>query len=230
MKRVLVGSLLALASIPAMAADDVGFYASVSGGQSKYDLAKGDLDSIGFVAFAGNGVFPFNPASSFDDSGSAWSIAGGYKFSPNVAFEVGYVDLGSAKYRSTGQATFFGVPGIPSFTPVAVGVNIDFASRGLTAAAIGMLPLGTQFDVHGFLGSFISDTTIDIDVRIANVTTRTSLDGQAADLFAGLGAAFHFSKTFALSLDYSLFKDVGDGESTGEGDIDSIRLAAQYRF
>jgi hypothetical protein len=41
---------------------------------------------------------------------------------------------------------------------------------------------------------------------------------------------YHFTDSLAASLDYTRFKDVGDEEETGEGDITSFRLGLSYTF
>ena len=46
----------------------------------------------------------------------------------------------------------------------------------------------------------------------------------------GIGATFYVTSQFAIALDYTKFKDVGDEEETGEADVDSLTGGIIYRF
>jgi hypothetical protein len=222
-KKVLVAGSLALVSVNALADENEGFYLGAGFGQAQYDISQDELDLVALGAFAANGVFVLDSNSSLDDTDSAWSVSAGYQISRYFAVEVGYLDLGSAQYRATSPAF---VPGIGR---VNAAVGLDFSSKGPTVTGIAALPLGDKFDLHGHLGTFFSDTTIDIRVELDDVGESNPLSGHSQDLFAGVGAGLHLTKNFSLSLDYSLFKDVG-GDDTGEGDISSLRLGMQYRY
>ena len=123
----------------------------------------------------------------------------------------------------------------------------DISSKGPTLAVAGFAPIGNKFDVHGRLGVYFADTGMRLDVSGTNSAGTFTFDawddhsGRSHDLFGGIGAAFHFSKRLAVSLDYSLLKDVGDGEGplfkgvgdtyvTGKRDIDSVTVGLRYAF
>ena len=74
-----LGFSAALAFTVPAAAQDAGFYAGLSLGQSKADDAC--------TGVSGPGV-------SCDDKDTAWKILGGYQFNRNFAVELGYTDLG----------------------------------------------------------------------------------------------------------------------------------------
>lgn len=75
-----VAMALGLISMPALAADDQGFYAGAGAGQLSVDFS-GDIDGTSF---------------SFDDGDTAFRIFGGWQFNENFGLEAGYVDGGSA--------------------------------------------------------------------------------------------------------------------------------------
>jgi OOP family OmpA-OmpF porin len=224
MKSYVIAGALALVALDAVADENRGFYLNAGVGQAKYDISQQDLDDVALAAFQSNSVIVISSNSSYDDKGSAWSLAGGYRFSPYVAVEVGYMDLGSTDYRATGPVF------VPGAGIVNSTINIELSAKGPTVAAAGYAPLNEKFDVHGHLGMFFSDTTFDFGVGLSTVSQSGSVSGRSEDFFAGVGAAFHFTKNFALSLDYSAFKDVGDENETGEGNIDSLHLSVQYTF
>jgi OmpA-OmpF porin, OOP family len=223
-KKLLIASSLAMVSANAMADETNGFYVNAGFGQAQYDIAQQDLDDVALAAFESAGLTVIDADSSFDDKGSAWSLAGGYRFSRYLALEVGYLDLGSSEYRAAGPVF---VPGVGI---VDGSMGVDISAKGPTVAAAAFLPLGQKFDLHGHLGMFFSDTTLDIGVSLDDESESDEVSAKSRDVFAGVGAAFHLTQTFAVSLDYSVFKDVGDENETGEGDIDSLRLGIQYKF
>lgn len=71
---------LGLVSMPALAADDQGFYAGVGVGELTVDFS-GDV---------------LGTPVSFDDSDTSFRIFGGWQFNEFVAVEAGYVDGGTA--------------------------------------------------------------------------------------------------------------------------------------
>ena len=71
----------------------------------------------------------------FDDGGSAIKLYAGAFFHPNLGLELGYLDLGKAR---------------------RIGGNSS--ARGLNFSLVGRLPLGTQLDLQGKLGTFYGRT------------------------------------------------------------------------
>ena len=71
---------LGLISMPALAADDQGFYAGAGIGELSVDF-EGDLDE--------------SPLS-FDDGDTAFRVFGGWQFNENFGLEGGYIDGGTA--------------------------------------------------------------------------------------------------------------------------------------
>ena len=75
-----VAMALGLISMPALAADDQGFYAGAGIGELSVDF-EGDLDE--------------SPLS-FDDGDTAFRVFGGWQFNENFGLEGGYIDGGTA--------------------------------------------------------------------------------------------------------------------------------------
>lgn len=223
MGTIVVGSLGVAMAAPVAAEVQPGWYVGVSPGQASYDVSQDDLDEIVIDAFASAGAPIISGTSSLDDSDTAWSIFGGYRFNPYLAVEVGYVDLGSAEYRSSGTVNLSG-----SVTPASF--NMDFSSTGFTVATLGSLPLGEMFDVHARLGIFFSDMEIDMSTTIGTGSASDQLSASSEDVFYGLGAAWHFGGNWSLSGDWQRYDAVGDEEETGEGDIDVLSLSLAYKF
>jgi hypothetical protein len=220
-KRFLMAGSLALLSGSALADQDRGFYLNANFGQAQYDISQDDLDSVAIAAFESNGITVLDAESSLDDEGSPWSLSGGYRFSRYLAVEVGYLDLGTAKYDATGTV------GIPGLGVADTDLGIDISAKGPTVAAAVYAPIGEKFDVHGRLGMFFADTSFDIAVGLEDVFDSDEVSESSQDFFGSIGAAFHFTPNFAASLDFTLFQDVGDELETN---VDSLTLGVQYTF
>ena len=123
---------------PALA-QDTGFYAGLSIGQS-----SADVDCTG--------------ATTCDDKDSAWKILGGYRFNRNLAVEFGYTDLGavsasdgvdSVKIEST------------AFELVAVG-SFPIAEKFSLLGKIGMYRGETDGTVSGSVSGSVSESNTDL--------------------------------------------------------------------
>jgi OOP family OmpA-OmpF porin len=222
--RWLVGACLALGSASALAANNEGpgFYFGASGGTAKYDIAKHDLDDAASFGLTGNNGFALNPTSSFDNTDTAWSLIGGFRINPYISIEAGYVDLGSTKYSSSSNVIFPGLGTIPTT------IGIEIAAKGAVIAGSLGAPLGGGFDVHTQLGAFFAKTSLNVDVTLSGNRTRTALESDSQDLFAGVGVAYHFADGLTASVDFTRYKAVGDENETGEGDITSLRVGVHY--
>ena len=123
-----------------------------------------------------------------DGKDSAFKLFGGYRFHPNFAAELAYVNLGELTY----SGTFFA-------TPVTGG---SVKANGLNMSAVGILPLTNEFSLFGKLGLFAweakaSDTT-------GGVPFSATADG--ADVSFGIGASYDFTKQFSVRAEWELFK------------------------
>lgn len=225
MVSVAMGLALATCATTTWAAEGGGFYFGVTGGQAEVDLSQDELDAVVIDSFDFAGAPVVSGTSSLEDSDTSLSLFGGYRFSQYVAVEVGYVDFGTAEYRSTGTVDPIGPVGVQPAT-----YSADFEVKGFTAAAIGVLPINQMFDVHARLGVLFADTEITQTASISGARASDSFSANSQDFFYGLGAGLHLGPHWSFSLDWQQFKDVGDDEETGEADIDSLSLGVIFRL
>ncbi|WP_218042878.1 outer membrane beta-barrel protein [Steroidobacter gossypii] len=220
-----MGLLLSAGSSVA-AEQSTGWYFGATGGQSQADLDKGEFDAIVEDAFFFAGTPILSGSSDLDDKDVSWSLFGGYRFSPYLAVEASYIDLGTAEYRATGTVD---PPGpVPS---VNASYGADFEVSGFTAAAVAAVPVGEMFDLHGQVGVLFAD--MEFSQRLAATGAGSfsdSFSSDSRDFFFGLGAGLSIGAQWSLNLDWQRFKDVGDEDETGETDIDRISLGVIYRL
>jgi OmpA-OmpF porin, OOP family len=230
--QIMACGLVAMAAAPsAMAEADAGFYIGLGAGQSSFDLNQNELDDLVFDVFFSQGLPVISGSSTFEDSDTATALFGGYRFNPYISVEAGYLNLGTAEYRSRGTVN---PPGPIASLPV--GLDMDFESKGFTIAGIGSLPVGSVFDLHARLGLFIAETDLTVAAQVGNGrdSDTESLDSQ--NVLYGAGAAFHIGDHWSVSLDWTQYANVGDededDDSDTEGgiDIDTFSLGAMFRF
>ena len=200
-------------------------------GESSFDIEKSELDGVVLDALFSSGLFVTSNASTFEDSDTSLTLFAGYHFNPYIAVEAGYVDLGTAEYRSTGTVN---PPGPVISAPSAV--DIDVESKGITVAALGSLPLGGGFDLHGHLGFLFAETDLSVIVRggPAVGTGGDSLDSIGG--YFGAGAGFNVGDHWSLSLDWTRYDNVSDEDEDDDArteagfDIDAVSFSAMFRF
>lgn len=227
-KRTLVSLAMGLALMTAATASHAegnGFYFGITGGQSKADLSKDELDDLVLDVFAAVGAPVLTGTSDLEDKDTSFSLFGGYRFSQYFALEAGYVDFGTSEYRSSGTVN---PPGPVTSVPASYGA--DFEVKGFTAAALGAVPLGEKFDLHAQLGLLFADTEITQTASIGGDSATDSFSANSEDVFYGVGVGLHLGSNWSFSLDWRQFKDVGDDEETGESDVDRISLGVTYRL
>lgn len=167
-----------LASAPAFAAEDAGFYVGAGFGDAGLELQHSDL-------------------IDFDGSDTAFKLLGGYQFMKYFGVELEYIDAGDADDTWRGQ-----VEGFDTEVRNVIGLS------GFNASAVGILPLGDQFNVFGKLGFIIWDAdleeTISVDELKYSETFRDSDSG--TDFSWGIGASWYFLENFGVRVEYQAFE------------------------
>ncbi|HKU14453.1 MAG TPA: outer membrane beta-barrel protein [Steroidobacteraceae bacterium] len=212
----------------AAADSETGFYFGLTGGTTSVDLgSKQDYDTTLAPAAAlfvlANGFDVVGIESSLDDSDLGWQLQIGYRFNRYVAAEVGYVDLGEAKY----EAIITADDGVATFP---VEASVRFMSSGPTAAVVGMLPLGERFDVHAKAGILFADTRLRSrvrDVDFADNVLHSEVHAGEKEMFLGIGGAWNIGENYSVRLEYQRFLDVGEDDS--ESDVDMVGLSLLFR-
>jgi len=230
--QVTVCGLCAATSLPAVAAEtQAGFYVGLGAGQSSFDIEKSELDDVVLDVLFSQGLLVTSGASTFEDSDTALSLFAGYHFNPYIAVEAGYIDLGTAEYRSTGTVN---PPGPVVSAPTAV--DIDVESTGFTLAALGSLPLGEVVDLHGRLGFLFATTDLSVTARIGSGVGADTEKLDSIGGFFSVGTGFNVGEHWSLSLDWTRYDNVGDEDEDDDPDtqagfnIDALSVSAMFRF
>lgn len=148
--------------------------------------------------------------TSCDDKDTGYRIFGGYKFNKNFAVEGGYVNLGN-----------YPASGIFLSTPFSIDVEIS----GLTAQAVGMVPMGDFFTFIGRAGVIF--WSLDSSAQVFGFTGSASDDG--VDLALGVGGQFNFTRNVGLRADLDLYPSLGS-DDTGEADVTMVSVGLVFSF
>ena len=141
--------------------------------------------------------------SSCDDKDTAFRIFGGYQVNRTFSAELGYTDLGKAKFRAT-------------------GVDGKFEASAFDLSAIGAWPLANQFSIFGRLGAYYGT------IKVSGTGVIGS-DKSKAGLTFGLGGQYDFNRNLGLRLEWQRFAKMDSGAG-GKSDVDNLSIGALYRF
>jgi opacity protein-like surface antigen len=172
-------------------AAEFGPYFEAGGGKTRFDLEKAGLDYWSEVP---------TEASSLDRSGAGYALAFGVRFSPLLAIEVGYVDLGKTTYlvEDNGAAA-----------------RLDLGSKGPTVSLIGSWPINDVFSVEGRAGLYFSDVDLGTTILAGALVGLGALEGESGGAdpgwLIGAGAAASFGDHWSVRAGYDYF----DGKAAG---------------
>ncbi len=185
-----------------VAAADSGIYMGISLGQSMTSANDGDISRE--LANRGHSA-----QASLDDTDIGWKIFGGYRFNRWFGVEGAIVDLG--KFDSTINATVA--------NPIQLLNDIaevhPYSAQGISAAAVGTLPIGARFSLFGKAGLFVWQG--EVKANAGNFGS-VSKDENGVDLMFGLGAGFKITNTIHIRAEwerYFLKRDDADLISVG---------------
>lgn len=145
------------------------------------------LTAISAQAFAGGYVAASIGQSRMDaeplDNDVAFKLAGGYMVNENFGAEVGYA-------RTSASGSDF-------------GADVDLTVDTIYVAAVGQVPLGNGFGVHGKLG--LAHNSADAEISFNGMTDSAS-DSDTEVMF-GAGVSYAVSKQFTITAEYDRFED-----------------------
>jgi OOP family OmpA-OmpF porin len=146
------------------------------------------------------------PGVACDDSDTGWKIFGGYQWNPYFGVEAAYVDFG--------KGTVGSVAGVPTTS--------SLKAWGLSAQAVGTLPIGDRFGLFGKLG--LAYTAADVSGTVGGVPVST--DDNNIGLTFGFGGKYNFTRNWGMRVEWERFQDVGDSNS----DVDLLAVGVVYTF
>lgn len=123
--------------------------------------------------------------AELDESDTGWKVFGGYRFSPNLGVEGGWVDLGA-----------------PSSTEGVAAIETEI--RGFYVDAVGVLPIGERWELFAKGGLFASKLDTKTVDNLVTPPVQRDLSEDSVDPTLGVGGAVNF-KPISLRLELESF-------------------------
>lgn len=201
-----------------------GFYAGGFYGESKSELEEAPFAVTALVVYDDFGFAPQQITSSFDAGDSTYSFFAGYRWLRNLAFEIGYLDLGSVEYADQASGIF-----VETGEPENWNQRITSSTGGFTLSALGILPLNHRMEAFVRGGVLLSSGEIRFRISDGAASAAQSGSKSDVDFLAGAGLGFTFAEIYTLRAEYQRVFDAGD-EATGEADADLYAVGISVVF
>lgn len=159
---------------------------------------------------------------SLEDKDSMYGFLVGYRLTPYLAVEGGYMDLGKVTYRNTTSGTIQNVP-------LTLSTNLTSNTTGLGASVLGIWPISYRWEAYARGGVLIATNDMDIYLTDGPQALAGQISESSTDLLGGAGLSFSFAEIYQVRLEFQRVFDAGD-EVTGEADVDLITLGITVTF
>lgn len=190
-----LAALLVLAPAGVLQAQ-TGWYAGGSIGLAEAGYDEADL--VGDLAARGWNI----NTPAVDDSDMAWKVYGGFAFSPVLAVELGYVELGEA-------VTEFGASVSPSeiddLLSDTYAVHPTLGDGWVAAGVLSWPVIPERFSLYGRAGVF--DWQADLDVRvISGGNGRLSGEDSGTDWMYGVGFDWRIGAAWSITAEWERYR------------------------
>jgi len=220
---ILVCAMAGIATVESAQAQQLGFYVGGNYGLAEKDAEKQPFDDFALAIYDFVGFTAQQSTAKLDPEDYGFGFVAGYRLLPNLAFEGGYMELGSVAYRSTATGAFSGGPS-------DLTLNVDSKTSGIALSALGILPVSYRFEVYARAGILFSTTDFNIYVTDGIDELRDSVSESSTDYLAGVGAGFGFAEVYTARLEFDRVFEAGSEDAGGEGDVDMISLGFTVAF
>ena len=224
-KSVLAALTLAALSTPALAQTKWYIGASVGESDTSSDLVANRESTVVNATVVG---------SDFESRDTGLRFFGGYRFSPNVAVELNYADLGQHRVRTHILTANPPLPG---------SVTINRQIEGFGADLVLMAPLGPRFTLLGRVGVMRSrleaEALLDGNIVFTGGDTserRRTVTHTENTMRYGFGGEYSFSPSLGVRAEWERYQkvgkpfEIGGTGTTGEADTDFYSVSLVYRF
>jgi opacity protein-like surface antigen len=190
-QRAAALALLLASGIASADPSEFGPYLEAGVGKTHFDLEKAGLDFWSEVP---------EEASSLDRGDTGYALAIGFRVSPNLAIEAGYLDLGKTTYlvEDNGAAA-----------------RLALGSKGPVVSVIGSWPITDVFSVEGRAGLYFSDVDLESTIVFGTLAALGILEGESGGAnpgwLLGAGVAASLGDHWSVRAGYDYF----DGKAAG---------------
>jgi hypothetical protein len=202
----------------------IGPYAGAMVGQTTYTEDQSNNEQTLLDILEGNNI-PLDTASvKTDDSDIGYQLAFGYRFHRYFAAEIALAQYGELSTKATGQLD-------SGSGPQPASADFTFNAQGPVFSALGILPLGEQFEVYGRVGYLIANSERRFSLRVNGQSGGSlSAKGDSQHVVYGLGLAWNLNQVYTIRAEFQQLDNVGQSGRTGTEDMDLIQVGLMMRF
>jgi hypothetical protein len=221
----LLAAAIALAATPAFA-DDSGFYVGAGMGYSKISINEGKLNNN--IDAAASDFGWSLTKGSVDQNATPYQFVFGYKLNPYIAFEVSYIDMGSADYRGY----------LTNAAGTAEGsVKGTWDASGWPISVLGIWPINDTWSLFGRAGVFMGDVTLNAKGLDSSGNTicagsnclKGNVDDSSTEFFGGVGVDANFMESWVARFEWQAMPSIGN-DDTGSGNFNNLMFSILYKF
>ncbi|MEX0451056.1 outer membrane beta-barrel protein [Spiribacter sp. 218] len=163
------------------------------------------------------GVNSLSGTASLDEDDRTAKIFAGASFSPNLAIELQYADLGEATLTGNNGDRF----NINDSAFVFTSDNARIASEGesIGVSVVGSLPVSDRVNAFGRVGLH----AWDVSAEVTTPDQRTELEDDGTDIFFGVGVEIALIEQVGLRIEAEHYE-------LDDDDVRSIGGSLLYRF
>jgi OOP family OmpA-OmpF porin len=209
-KLVIAGAALALQAGFAQAQDgDAKFYGGFDLGRSDLHLSGSGTDG----ALANQGIIG---SGSLERRDTSYGFNLGYRINRTWAVEAAATRLGEFGYSSSVTS------------PAADTVQGNYKVNALSVAALGFIPLQSNWSIYGKAGLARTDTTFSA-ASATGATAVSGTSGGSNGLVIGAGVMYDINRSLYTRAGWDHYADVGT-DATGKGSINTFNVGVGMRF
>lgn len=147
----------------------------------------------------------------------SWSASLGYRINQNIAFELGYLDLGEVD-ASIADAT----------GATDAHAQFTLATRGTTLSMVGTFPFG-RWMPYLKTGALFSNTELKYSGSVQGTAFTNRVTGTSEAAFFGIGTTFDLGSSWALQTDFTHVMEAA-GNQFGESDSHILSVGVRWSF
>lgn len=205
METVIIGTTAIILATSANAQNPV-WYLGLSAGQSDFDTPVSGRELKSLLQAGG-----VTSDVSIDDTDTGVKLFAGYRLTPNIAFEAGWVDLGKISID------------VDVSSPESLSLGVDSEIDGLALSVIGIVPIDERLEVFGRIGVYSWDANAEAVVSEGGTAIKASDDDDGSDPVYGIGVQYDFTDILKGRAEWERYDIGGD-------DVDLTSLGIAYQF
>lgn len=203
-------------------ANRIGPYAGVLVGNATYsgDRAQDEAD----LEDTFDGIPTQDLSIKTDDTDLGYQAAFGYRFNRYMAAEFELVQFGELNTGARANVDLGG-----GFVPVKIDLN--FHTGGPQLAFIGILPIGTKFELFAKAGILFASSEREFIIKVDGETSSFgSVKGDSTNGVFGIGGSWNVNQMYSIRAQYERIDKVGEAGRTATEDLTVASIGLIVRF